>query len=261
MTTDPPRVKHVRINSKFRTAGSTSNWVSTFSNPELRQVTSLAMLSFSMNRGYTNIQIFNNVLFFRPLNGNTPMTAAVPPGQYDDITLIAALNQIFPSLLFEEKNNGKYTSIKISARPLTGAMIVMELDLVHSTIAPLLGLSEVFKIDTENHMISYTSTQPLSLDGPGLYVQASICDGSTAESLGNQGTTSIPMLEKIGSAFSTPFGQHIVYEAKNPMIHSFESTISRSMASIEIMLTDLFGNEHTLPANCYSDLVLRITYI
>ena len=259
MTTDPARVKHVRINSKFRTAGTTSNFVATFSNPELRQVTSLALLSFSMNRGYTNVQSFNNVLYFRQVNGGAALRGSVPPAQYDDITLVAALNQIFPSLLFEIQSNGNYMSLKITARPLANATIVVELDLAQSTIAPLLGLSEVFKIDTENHRISFTSRQPFALDGPGLYVQAAVCDGSTAESLGNQGTFSIPLLQNIVSSYEFAFGNHIVYEPKFPLTHHFAT--SRSLQTVEIMLTDQYGNQHDLPANCYCDAILAVTYV
>lgn len=252
---NPVRTTHVRVNSKYRTSGNTSNFVCSYNNPELRQVTSLAVVSFTMNRGFFNVQSFNNSLFFN-VNGQN-IEKRIPVGEYTSETIVAVLDNMFPHTRFSIVNVNQYDSIQVSLVQQSVFPTTVGFDPVRSTLAQTIGLGDNFILTLSSSV--YTSPLPLSLDGPGLYVQCRLCDYSVCESSANPNTSSIPLLSKISTSFETSFGDHIVYEPCNPMVHQFASP--RSLTTFEVQLTDTYGNIMELPVNVYCDMILKVTYV
>ena len=252
----PVRVTHVRVNSKYRTSGTSSSFTCTYNCPELRQCTSIALLNFTMTRSYFNVQSFNNSLIFN-LNG-TRTEKIVPPGEYDAVTLVQVLNTFFQNTVyFEIVTNNGYDRLKVSLFQQSVFPTTFSFDPASSTMAPVLGLGW-FLLNQSSP--TYTSSLPFSLDGPGLYVQLiqGPCDTSTCESSANPNTNFIPLLAKVCSAYECSFGDHIVYEPHNPMVIQFDSP--RCLQTISVQLTDIYGNLHELP-DTYCDFLLRVTYV
>ena len=255
----PVRITHVRVNSKYRTSGTTSSFTCTYACPELRQCTSIALMSFTMTRSYFNVQSFNNSLVFN-LNG-TRTEKIVPPGEYDAAMLVQVLNTFFQNTVyFEIVSSNGYDRLKASLFQQSVFPTTFSFDPTSSTMAPVLGLGW-FLLNQSSP--TYTSSLPFSLDGPGLYVQLQgICDTSTCESAGNNPNSGwIPLLAKIATSYETSFGDHIVYEPHVPMEIRFDSLSPRSLQTLQVQLTDVYGNLHELPENTYCDFLLRVAYV
>jgi len=257
----PVRVTHVRVNSKYRTSGTSSSFTCTYACPELRQCTSLALLNFTMTRSYFNVQSFNNSLVFN-LNAINQLVT-IPPGEYTADELVTFLNGISPGVAFEVVTSNSYSRLKVSVYTQNVFPTTLSFDPTYSTAASLLGLNTAFVLNNQSAgTSSYTTTAPFSLDGPGLYVQLQgVCDTSVCESSGNPNTNWIPLLAKISTSYETSFGDHIVYEPHNPMEIRFDSLSPRSLQTISVQLCDIYGNLLEIPENTYCDFLLRVTYI
>ena len=112
--------KYVRINSRYRVRGDCSNFTCQFVNSEMQQISAIALMSFTMNRLYTNIQSFNNTLVFNTNVGLKVYTIA--PAQYNAESLELALNTAFngeltASLYTSDPGNTTTFKIDVAATP------------------------------------------------------------------------------------------------------------------------------------------------
>jgi hypothetical protein len=86
--------KLFRVNSKYRSSGTTSNFTMSFDARDLDTVQSVALLDATLNRKFPNIYSPNNklVLVTRTAGPtDTSVTATIPEGQYTATELATAL--------------------------------------------------------------------------------------------------------------------------------------------------------------------------
>ena len=262
----PVGSKYVRVNSRFRMSGDCSNFTLQFCNAEMQQVSSVALISFSMNRLYTNIQTINNTLLFTTNDGIKTFT--IPPAQYNIELLVEALNKSFgeDDLVAQIAEIGTTVTIKITIvyNPNVDRRNTFRFQPLQSTASRVLGLLEPFELDNgSQNKLSYTSPFPPSLNSPGLLLNSSLVDNSTLQPVcTDSNVTTTALLAKIVTAYDTSYGSHIVYEPRNPIVHDFTlSCRAKSAVNINFFFTDLYFSPITIPDGCFCDLVLKVNYL
>ena len=231
--------KLLRINSRYRSQGSASNFVSCYNDSDVFSCTSFELVSFSMSRLYTNIHENNNMFRIGVFEGR------VPPGQYDIYTLCAAMNALQGMLEFSV--SGNYIAMKVKTS--NPQYFFGE----QSSIGRIIGqTTTIFLTGTR-----ICSDGPYDLSGPQVFLQMPDMTRLCSESLANASTNFIPLLCHIPT--DVEFRANIFYEPRQKISFAFGGGVleQNSLNCIRIQLTDEFGNELNLPDTCYCNIVLK----
>lgn len=244
----------LRVNSKYKEANETdANFrYHLVSSPAVASVTSLSLISFTMNRLFTNIYAANDTICI--LDGVLPIYITIPWGQYTATelasTLSTTVSALLPSFTFTIVNN---QFVVVNS---TGDEYTLSFSL--SSIATYIGMTQNIVLLT-----SAPATFPSypQLQGPDeIYVQSSIMASGQCldeETLGG----SIPLLAAIPCA-NVPYGFSVNYNAPQMEQHTVytDNGNPSQLKTIFIQLTDKFGNLLNIPPNCYADILFRVTF-
>ena len=230
--------KLLRINSRYRSAGSTNSFTVCFTDSDVFNATAFELVSFTMVRQYTNVHSANNEI--RTSNG----LFYIPVGQYDFEQLVNAMNQVAVGITFVIAGN--HISMYTTAQNFTffGS---------RSTIGPYIGQT------ADVTWVKYRlCDHPVNLSGPELFLQFPAMTALCSEPSGNSNTAFIPLVAAIPT-HNIEYRAVINYEPKQKVAFQFGQgvTAQHSLNCIEVQLVDQFGNFLNIPANCFCNIILK----
>lgn len=243
----------LRVNSKYKEVYETdANFrYHLVSSPAAASVTSLSLISFTLNRLFTNIYSANDTICI--LDGVLPVYIAIPWGQYTATELASTLTSSVSALL------GTFTFTIVNNQfVVVNSSGDYTISFSLSSIATYIGLTQDIVLLNPT---PYTFQSYPQLQGPDeIYVQSSIMASGQCldeETLGG----SIPLLAAIPCA-NVPYGFSVNYNAPQMEQHTVytDNGNPSQLKTIFIQLTDKFGNLLNIPANCYADILFRVTF-
>lgn len=244
----------LRVNSKYKEANETdANFrYHLVSSQAAASVTSLSLISFTLNRLFTNIYSANDTICI--LDGALPVYIAIPWGQYTAIELAAVLSTsvsaLLPTFTFTVASN-KFVVVNSTGDPYTISFSL-------SSIATYIGMTDDIVLFTATPAVFPSYPQ---LQGPDeIYVQSSIMASGQCldeETLGG----SIPLLAAIPCG-NVPYGFTVNYNAPQMEQHTVytDNGSPSQLKTIFIQITDKFGNLLNIPPNCFADILFRVAY-
>ncbi len=263
--------KVLRVNSKYRISGTTSHFTMQFNARELDTVQSVALLDATLNRNFPNIYSPINVLEIQvtTISGGTAYLIPIPPLQYTATTLAAAMATAisgagilgitvtyapFPvdRFVFNWDGSGSYLFVNVISDNLISGNPA-------STISNSIGLMDNFFLLPNTPQ---SPSAPPALEGPEeVYIQSPALIGSNCADVPLLGSY-IPYLGKISFA-QVPYGFTGVYQSTQAELQQVNYQYRfgvQSIRTFDIQLTDRYGNELPIPANCFLDMHLAFTY-
>ena len=263
----------IRINPKYKSSGTTSDFTMSFDTQDLQQVRACSLISATLNRTFPNIYSPLNRFIVRWLDGAdviTDVRVAVPPGQYTVSTLAAALQTtiqavgaIFAGITvtfntvtsrFQFNWNGAGGAAQIHLVPL--GLTLSTTANPETELAPYIGLTS-FAVLAPSTPLDVAS--PPSLEGPDeVYIESQFICGSQCIDVPALGS-SIPYLGKISFA-GVPYGFTGTYQSTQAELQqiNYRKEGVRNLSSFDIKLTDRYGNVIPTPANCFLDAHLCV---
>lgn len=267
--------KLFRVNSKYRSSGTTSNFTMSFDARDLDTVQSVALLDATLNRKFPNIYSPNNklVLVTRTAGPtDTSVTATIPEGQYTATELATALTGAILSA------GVAGITVTYSAAPIdrfsfvwdgTGPgyfYVTVATDVTstyatsqYSTISQSLGVMLDMQLTPNVPVLASTSP---ALEGPNeVYIQSNLIAGSNCVDVPAL-SSYIPYLGKI-SYNNIPYGFTGIYQSTQAELQQVNYKLksgTQSIRTFDVQLTDRFGNILPIPANCFIDMHLAIYY-
>ena len=232
--------KLLRINSRYRSQGSASNFVSCYNDSDVFNCSSFELISFEMQRAYTNIHENNNSFRIGSFLGR------VPPGQYDIFTLLATMNAL--QGIIEFSVIGNYVAMKDKTSSAFQFFFGGD-----STIGRIIGQTSTLHVNGTR-----ICDNPYDLSGPQVFLQMPDMTRLCSEALANASTNFIPLLCHVPTN-DVEYRSNIFYEPKQKVSFAFGGGVieNSSLNCIRIQLTDEFGNELNIPENCYSNIILK----
>ena len=262
--------KLLRINSKYRTAGSASctDFSVNLSSRDCEGISQCVLLSATIPRLFGNVYAPNNVLtglisttLFNPPDSFLPVAFQITPGTYTAVLLAAELDRII---------NAEFSYIRVRFDEIrqrmhfitTGAPANFVLNLSHeSGLARILGIvSSFFFVDnaSPDAFVQY----PPALQGPTQVYVESVFIGNRACLDVPENGSSIPLVNVIPCAL-VPEGFNINYAATNPdswaINYDVENTGLQSLRTVDIRICDEYGDVLPIPENQHVDLVFRVS--
>lgn len=253
--------KVLRINSKFRTRGSSSDFIYSLGDSTiLNQCLELCLVSARIPRLFGNIYAPINVLLAKVFQEDGSFVQYSLPcntGQFNAVELAAEMTKELARVNCTCSYDTTTHRFSFMSSGMSSSHIVL---LASSPIAQYIGLTHDLYIDTHNEPIQCQA--PPTLDGPScVYVQSYLLSRSIhcvdALTLGSY----IPLVAVIPCQ-STPYGFTVSYEANDINLQQISYRQSKnypSLNQIDLQLCDQFGNILPLPDNAYCDLLFRVT--
>ena len=261
--------KLLRINSKYRTPNSASctDFSVSLSSRDCEGTSQCVLLSATIPRMFGNVYAPNNVLtglisttLFNPPDSFLPVAFQITPGTYTALLLAAELDRII---------NAEFSFIRVRFDEIrqrmhfitTGAPANFVLNLSHeSGLARILGIvSSFFFVDTASPD-AYVQYPP-ALQGPTQIYVESVFIGNRACLDVIENGSSIPLVNVIPCAL-VPEGFDITYQATNPdcwsINYDVESTGLANLRTVDVRITDTFGDVLPIPENQHVDLVFKV---
>ncbi len=241
--------KLVQINAAQKSYGTNSNFSINFNTRDLDRVTSVTMVKASLPRLFQNIWSANNVIdIVHPAGIDNFFT--IPPGQYTAVTLAAAMTTALAGINMGVAYNTTTNRFVFTYTGPTTATI----SFANSSIAIYIGLTADLITGAPQ------STQaPPQLSGPDeVYVLSQLVGGTSAVAASSQ--TNIPLVGTI-SFIAVPYGFVGRFDSKQLELIHIEYPDQVVMRRVDIRLTDVYGNELSLPDNCFLDMILQFSYI
>lgn len=247
----------LRINSKFRNDplnSSTSNFTySIASTSATESVTKLELISFNMNRNGYNVASYNNQLMIKDGFSNVT-TVSLTVGHYTIESLVVELNRVCNFTESEVQVILTWSIVNDRLQVVGNNVFIIS---VNSTIAPYIGLVGTDLVTSTTPVILPSVPQ---LQGPDpIYIQSfTICSGGCLDSTILGGL--IPLVGVI-PCNQIPYGFNISWVKQAPDSYYTQWNQPISIRTIDITLTDMYGNVLELPgSNVDVDLVFRIYY-
>jgi hypothetical protein len=229
----------LRLNNRYRSADeSASNFTINIPSQDCESVSRLMLVSASIPRLFTNVNSSNNTLV---ANG---VVYTIPIRQYTSTELALTLESLLPITVVYNTGISRFEFTDSVSIVMTG------------TLLPFIGFWESSVVI--NGLL--VASGPPALDGPSeIYVESRTLARKSCLDVFENGVT-LPVVCVI-DASKTPYGYTIQY--RNDMSDSWildyaERQHGISCKSVDITLTDRFGNPLNLPDNCNVDLVFRI---
>ncbi len=247
-----PQQKLVRVNSRYRSAGSTSDFTMSYKNKELDGAMTVSIVRASLLRTFPNIYSPINTLSYS-VDGVGGFRILVAPGQYTATELAAALTAatIDWTVVYNSTTHRfNFTYIGIG----TLADIIPDQGMAaYIGVTSLLAAPATFLVSAQS---------PPDLSGPDqVYIESNLLASSNCVDTVDGGLF-IPWVGYL-SFSSVPYGfsgDFVQYESKNFEINYQITQGQQSIKTFDIRITDKFGNVLPLPDNCYLDMHLKFTY-
>lgn len=240
----------VHVNAANKSYGTNTNFTIDFLTRDLDKIRKVTMIKASLPRMFTNIWGANNVIDIQhPAGVDNFFT--VPAGQYTATTLAAAMTTATAGINMAWAYNTTTNRFVATYSGVTTATIVS--DPSKTTIASYIGLTADLTLGSPASM-----QEPPQLSGPDeIYVKSQLVAANSTVEAGD--TASLPLVGTI-SFTNVPFGFVGRYDSRHINIAQVEYQDQVCMRRMDIVLTDVFGNEISLPANCYLDMILQFQY-
>ncbi len=246
--------KLVRVNSKYRSRGTTNNFVMNFSVHDLDKVKAIVVVRASLNRTFTNMYAPINVLLWDDYL-LTRHTVTIPEGQYTATQLAAAIGVASSGDLTATYNTTTDRFVFTLVSPGTSANI-----LAISPIAEYIGLTADLVIPA---LATPTPVQTVpQLQGPDVVqIQSQTISSSHCIDVNDNGSY-IPLIACIDFS-TTPYKFTGTYEAKTPdewRLNYLNTSGDRALTAIDFQLRDEHGNFINTDENTHFDCVLAFIY-
>jgi hypothetical protein len=242
----------LRINSRYRSAGTSSDFVYTLDNRLVDNISGIALISASIPRLFGNVYSPINVLTYT-IN-NVRFDFVVPNGQYT-ATQLAAILTTSPD--FDCRYNTESQRFEFSYGEGPGVIIIRAI----SSIGRYIGLSDDLFLP---ELLVFVPVQNVpQLAGPNrVYLQSQFISGVNCVDTEQGASQFIPLMQPIDCS-AVPFGFNINYDVKliESSLVSYRDTYDgqmNSLRSIDLQLTDVFGNLLDMPSTVDSDFVFRM---
>lgn len=248
--------KLVRVNSRYRSSGTTSDFTMSFNNHELDNCKTVAIVRASLPRMMGNIYPPINVITYQV--NTSVFTITVPAGQYTITSLCAALSSASSGdfLFAYDAATDRVRVTFLPVGPPAGAYIYGT-----STIGPYIGL--MLQIQTLPGVVTPVDSPP-SLSGPDdVYIESNLIANSNCCDVAELGDY-IPFIGfipyyNVPTGFTGSFIQP--GETNNYLLNYRITQGQQTIRTFDMRLTDRFGNILVgLPDNAYLDLHLLFTY-
>lgn len=242
--------KMVHINASNKSYGTNTNFTIDFLTRDLDKVRKVTMIKASLPRLFTNIWSANNVIDIQhPAGVDNFFT--VPAGQYTATTLAAALTTACSGINMAFALNSTTDRIRATYSGVTTATLVA--DPTKSTIAQYIGLTSDITLGSPTDM-----QDPTQLSGPDeIFIKSQLVAASSTVEAGD--TAAISLVGSI-SFTAVPYGFTGRFDSHGLDIAHVEFQDVVCMRRMDILLTDVYGNEISLPNNSYLDMILQFTY-
>lgn len=244
--------KLVRVNSKYRSAGTTSEFTMSYRNKELDGAMTVSIVRAELLRTFPNMYSPINTLSY-VVDGVPGFTVTVAPGQYTAPELAAALSAatidwtvVYNTTL--HRFQFTYNGIGTLADIVPGVGMANYVGVTSLLAAPASFLA--------------TAQSPPDLSGPSeVYIESNLlASSSCVDSV--DGGLFIPWVGHL--SFATVeygfVGTFVQYESKNFEINYQITQGQQTIKTFDIRLTDRFGNVLPIPDNCFLDMMLKFTY-
>jgi hypothetical protein len=242
------QTKLVRINSRFRSSGDSSEFTYRFDTKLVDDVYSIELLTASVPRLFGNI--YDNINVFSVLVSGSQVLGdvVVPPGQYTASELAATVSSLTGAMfgfeLIYDETAKRFVVDSLNDYVFRGRLL------------PYLGVPHNEDLVVEPGLT--TLLNPPNLSGPTqIYLESEFIAAANAVDTAEVKSPYIGLITAIDCS-SVPYGFTCSYkkQAEASSSVTFENLIS--LRSIDISLLDVFGNKLTIPPNIDSDLVFRI---
>lgn len=243
--------KIAQINAGQKSSGTNSNFSINFNSRDLDRVTSVTAVKISLPRLFQNIWSKNNIIDIQhPLGIDNFFTIA--PGQYTVTTLVTALNTATAGINVSWVYNTTTNRFSATYSGVGSAYLISNPAL--STVANYIGLTADVTLGAPSDLPS-----PPQLSGPDeVYVQSQLVGNTSCVAAGTQ--TSIPLIGTINFT-NVPYGFVGRTDIHQLELMHIEYPYQTIMRRIDVLLTDPYGNELSLPDNCFLDMILQFSYI
>ncbi len=267
--------KLFRVNSKYRSSGTTSNFTMSFDARDMDTVQSVALLDATLNRKFPNIYSPNNRLLVVVRTAgptDNQILVTIPELQYTAPELATALTaQILSAgvagvtVTYSPAPVDKFSFVWDGVGPgyfyvtISTDVTNTYSNSIYSTISQSLGVMADMQLTPNVPVLASTSP---SLEGPNeVYIQSNLIAGSNCVDVPALNSY-IPYLGKI-SYNNIPYGYTGIYQSTQAELQQVNYKLrsgTQSIRTFDVQLTDRFGNILPIPANCFIDMHLAIFY-
>jgi hypothetical protein len=260
----------LRLNSKYREAGeSGNNFTINIPSSSLENVLRCSLQSASVPRMFSNI--FNGINAFRfyriQPSGTEFYEYFIEPGQFTATELALYITTTIANSLivtyddvaqrFVFTNTSAATEYYIDT--YSSDSILTYMGLASNFFTPLLFFDPSYFIPIAS---THNAQSPPNLSGPNtVYIESNVIANNSCFDVYSNGVM-LPLVTPINCS-AVPYGFTISYVAPTDsmwlLAYDSDST-GVSLRSINVRLTDQFGNLLNIPDNSYCDLVFKLYY-
>jgi hypothetical protein len=256
--------KLVRVSSRYKAHQSDSNCDFTYelgASQVTESVKSLTPIRFTCTRLFKNIYSPINTLSFKNTHNNQLHWITIPEGNYTADTITHTINNELTILAQTNQEPIQFTMELIEddiftfKRPAswTGDLLILG-----TGLAMFIGIPADGFLITSNDTAHINHNGRVDLSGPSpIYIQSQILASSNCVDSSQLGG-SIPLIMSIPN--TVPFGHTLDWAANDAQSLTVSWPMSISVRSIDIQLTDRFGNTLSLPSNIHPDILFKMTY-
>ena len=257
-------VKQVRVNSRYRSniLDSNTNFRYDLGASQVSEaITSIALTHFSCTRLFPNIYEPINRLNFKNNTTQEVEYIEIPVGQYSASEIVDAINHearvIAQRTSSPVKFEVKLVDDKLQFMRPASWGVTPEFTILEEGLGMFIGIAQTGQKLPANDTF-YTSGHP-DLAGPNqIYVQSqTIASSNCIDSVRLGGW--IPLIQAIPT-HTIPYGYGICWQNNDAQSGVVRWSSPISIRSIDIQLTDKFGNDLYLPSNCHADLIFSVSY-
>lgn len=235
----------LHVNSSQRSEGTANEFSIDFNTRDLDNVIKVCMVKATLPRMFTNINSSNNKLIIT--HAGAQNIATIPVGQYDIVSLLAALNTATAFIFFTWTYDIPTSRLIATYSGVTTA----DLTLSGSTIASYIGLTADITLGAPASLQA-----PPQLSGPDeVFIRTKLLSCC----IENGNLTATGLLGSI-SFTDVPYGFTGRFDAHSPELGHIV-TAPMCLRKLYVVLCDAYGNILNCPENCFLDMMLQITFI
>ena len=252
------REKIIVLNSKDKDEGSNTDFVLSFNDSSIQQVSKVLIKDLFIPNLFYNVNERNNVLFFKQ-NAEAIKSITIPEGQYNVDTLSAELKTqletqlVFGTVVDITRSNitYKYTFTFSGAVTPANNEVIFYQDT--STIRDVIGLlntspaSNIIVMDT---VFNLKGIEIVQVHSPEIGEMHGLDAGATGY---------ISLLETVSLA-TTPFGSVAHRQNNDDELAMILYEQPKNLSIVKIVLRDEQGVKLTLPDNAHVSVMLKIFF-
>lgn len=245
--------KLVRVNSRYRSAGSVSDFTMQFTNKELDGARTVAIVRASLPRMFPNIYSPINEFVYN-IDSGPEFSFSVPEGQYTAETLAVALDTaggadwVITYSPTTHRFNFDFHGAGLQA-------IILADRGINGYLGVTSNLDAFFTIPVD-------AQGPPQLSGPNeCYLESNLIASSNCCDVASLGSyipfTGFIDFSRVEYGFN---GSFIQYERNNFEVNYRITQGQQTIRTFDMRITDRFGNVLPLPGNAFLDMHLCFTY-